>query len=93
MLDAWERFIEGGPKPHGTVPDSNFRGDGQSAAFEVRQQLVPALHTFLKNDLEADQLFPALRCHANDHQHAFSVFFHPRLQIHAVRPDIDVVSS
>jgi len=58
---------------------SNFRCDGQPAAFYVSQQLMPALRALPKADLKANQVFLALRCRADDHQHTFGILLHPGL--------------
>ena len=42
--------------------------------------------------LKADQLLLALRRRAHQHQHAFGLRLHVRLQIDAVRPDVDVMA-
>ena len=44
-------------------------------------------------DLKADQLFFAFRFRADNYQHTFGVFLHPRLKVDAIRPDIDIVTG
>jgi hypothetical protein len=39
----------------------NFRWDGQPAAFDVGQQIMPALCALPQADLEADHFFLALQ--------------------------------
>jgi hypothetical protein len=40
--------------------------------------------------LEADEFLLALGCGADQHQDAFGVLFHARLQVDAVRPHVDL---
>ena len=62
----------------------------QAARLHITEQLPPALGAFAKARLEADQLFLAFPRGADDDQHAFGLLFHSRLQINAVRPQINI---
>src|SRR6266446_1124621 len=75
-----------------TVANGNFRGDLQSALLHVDQELTPTLRALPDADLKADQLLLAFRRRADQHQHAFAVVFHARLQEDAIGPHIHVAS-
>jgi site-specific DNA recombinase len=78
------------PEAERPVAGGQLGRDRQAARLEVDQQLPPALRALAHPDLEAEQFLPALRRRPDEHQHAFSLRLHPRLQIDAVRPEIDV---
>ena len=78
------------PEAERPVAGGQLGRDGQAARLEVNQQLPPALRALAHADLEADQFLPALRRRPDQHQHALGLRLHPRLQVDAVRPDVDV---
>jgi hypothetical protein len=60
------------------------------AGLQPDQQLAPASGALTGAGLEADQLLLALGRGADDHRHALGLRLHPRLQVDAVGPDVDV---
>ena len=69
-----------------------LRRDDQAARLQIDEQLLPALPAFPHARLKADQPLRAFGRRAHQHQHAFGLWLHPRLQIDAVRPDVDVMA-
>ena len=59
-------------------------------ALQIDEQLLPALRALAHAGLKADQLLLALRRRADQHQHAFGLRLHARLQIDAVGPHIHI---
>jgi len=82
--------VERLPEAERPVAGRQLWRDGEAACLEVNQQLAPALRAFPYAHLEAKQLLLAFRCRANQHQHAFGLRLHARLQVDAVRPDVDI---
>ena len=89
---AREDLLDRLPKAESAVTNRNFRGHIQPAAFQVDEQLAPALGAFSNADLEADEFFLALRRRAEQHQHAVAMLFHAGLQVNAVGPGVDLVA-
>jgi len=63
------------PEAERAVTNGNFRGDLQPALLHVDQELTPALRALPDADLKANQFLLAFRRRADQHQHAFAVFF------------------
>src|SRR5665213_2907391 len=87
-----EDLVDRLPEAERAVANGDFWGDLQPALLHLNQQLTPALRALASANLEADKFLLALRCRADQHQHAFRVVFHPGLQVDTVRPDIHVSS-
>ncbi len=85
VTGARKDFINRLPEPKSTVPDSHFGGCSQSTGPDINEQFPPTLRTLADPDMEAKQLFPALRRRPDDHQDTFCFRFHPRLQVNPIR--------
>ena len=89
---AGEDLLDRFPKAERAVAHCNFRGNAQPTAFQVDEELAPALGAFPHANLEADELFLALGRRPEQHQHAIAMLFHAGLQVNAVGPGIDLVA-
>ena len=89
---AGEDLVERLPEAQSTIPDGQFRGNGQATGLEVDQQLAPALRALPHPDMEAEQFLLPFRRRPDDHEDAFGLRFHPGLEVDAVRPDVDVTA-
>src|SRR5258708_518914 len=92
MTRRRERLVEGLPEPERAIANGDLRRDRQAARLQIDEQLLPALPALPHARLKADQLLLALRRRPHQHQHAFGLRLHARLQIDAVRPDVDVMA-
>lgn len=73
VLRAAKCLVQCIPEPQGAIAHRDLGGDSQAPSLEIAQQFMPALRAFPKPNLKADQFLLALRCCANDHQHAFGI--------------------
>src|SRR6202048_3246436 len=73
-------LVERLPEAERTVTNGDFRSDRQPPSFHIDEKFAPALRAFPYANLEADELLLALRRGPDQHQHAFAVVFHARLQ-------------
>ncbi|MGY4286310.1 hypothetical protein ACVWXO_005530 [Bradyrhizobium sp. LM2.7] len=89
---AGKDLVERLPEAERAVANGNFRGDLQPALLHVDQELTPALRALPDADLKANQFLLAFRRRADQHQHAFAVVFHARLQEDAIGPHIHIAS-
>ena len=81
-------FFQRTPKPHGTV--SNCQpGRVHSPAFEVQQNLAPALCGLTHPVLDGQEPLLATGRYANNHKGAELVIFAAKTAVDAVCPDID----
>ena len=80
------------PETERAIADGDFRGNRQTARLQIDEQFLPALRAFPHACLKAEQLFLSLGRRADEHQHAFGLRLHARLQIDAVGPDINIAS-
>ena len=62
-------FVQRGPEPHGTVPDGQLGGI-HSPAFEVEQNLAPALRGLAHPVLDGQEPLLATGRYANNHKGA-----------------------
>src|SRR5512144_354718 len=85
-----KNLIEGFPEAERAVTDRNLWCDRKTTRLQIDKQFFPALRALAHARLEAEHLLLALRCGAYEHQHAFGLGLHARLQIDAVGPDVDV---
>ena len=92
LITGRERTVERLPETERAVADRGFRRDRQPARFQVDEQLLPTLRALAHARLKADQFLPASRRRPHQNEHAFGLRLHARLQIDAVRPDVDVVA-
>ena len=84
MPCARKDFFEGLPKSHAAVADRDLRRHGQPAAFDVDEQLTPALRALPDANLEAEKLLLAFRRGPDDDQDALGGGRHPGLAVDAV---------
>src|SRR6204780_1097081 len=92
MTRRRERLVEGLPEPERAIANGDLRRDRQAARLQGDEQLLPALRALPHARLKADQLLLAPRRRPPQPQHAFGLRLHARLQIDAVRPDVDVMA-
>jgi len=59
--------------------------DAVSCGFQIEPNLISETWP-----PEADKFLLAFGCRADQHQHAFGIVFHPRLQVDPVRPHVHV---
>ena len=90
VAGAREHLVDRLPEPQCPITDSHLRGHGQPAGLDADQQFTPALRAFADPDMEAEQFLPALGRRPDDHQDTLGLWFHPRLQIDAISPNVDV---
>src|SRR5208337_5145173 len=84
--------VEGLPEPERAIANGHLRRDDPAARLQIDEQFLPALRALPHARLKADQLLLALRRRPHQHQHALGLRLHSRLQIAAVRPDVDVMA-
>lgn len=89
---AGKDLVKSLPEAERAVTNGNFRGDLQPALLHVDQEFTPALRALPDADLKANQFLLPFRRRADQHQHAFAVVFHARLQEDAIGPHIHVAS-
>ena len=92
MTRRRQRLVEGFPKAKRAIADGQLRRDRQTSRLQIDEQFPPALRALPHACLEADQFLDALGRRADQNQHAFGLRLHARLQIDAVRPDVDVAA-
>src|SRR3954466_151986 len=78
------------PEAKRAVGNGEFGCDEQTSVLQIEQQLPPILGALSRAVGEAEQLLPALRRRADDHQDALLGVFKTGLQVNAVGPHIDV---
>ena len=87
-----EGLVESFPEAERAIADGDFRCDRQAARLQIDEQFLPTLCALPHAGPETDQLLLALGRRANQHQHAFGLWLHPRLQIDTVRPHVNVAA-
>ena len=90
MAGRWKRLVERFPEAERPVADGDLGRDRKPAGLQIDEQFLPALRALAHARRQAEQLLLALRRGADDHQYAFGLWLHPRLQINAVGPDIHI---
>jgi len=78
-------FVQSLPEAERAVAHRDVRRDRQTARLQIDKQFLPALTAFPHARLQAQKLLFALRGRTDQHQHAFGLRLHARLQIDAVR--------
>ena len=76
---AGKDLIDGLPEAERAVADGEIRRDLEATPLDVDEEFAPALRALPHPGLEADELFLALGCGADQHKHALGVVFHSRL--------------
>ena len=84
------QLLERLPEAKGAIAGRQLRRDRQAANLQIDQQFAPALRAFPHAHLQAEQLLLTLRRGADQHQHAFGLRLHARLQVDAISPNVDV---
>jgi len=87
---AGKDLIDCLPEAERAVPHGEIRRDLEPAPLDVDEELAPALRALPHAGLESDEFLPALWGGANQHEHAFGVVFHARLQVDPIRPHVHV---
>ena len=77
-------------KPSAPSATASSGATAKPSPLQIEQQLAPVLRALARAVGEADQLLPALRRRADQHEDALLLVLQPRLQIDAVGPDVDV---
>ena len=77
-------FVYGRPKPHGTVPDSQF-GRIHASTFEVKQNLAPALRGLAHPILNCQKSLLATGSYPNNNKGTELVILAPKAAVNAVR--------
>ena len=77
-------------KPSAPSAIGEFGRDDQASVLQIEQKLASILRAFARAVSEAEQLLPALRRRADDHQDALLGVFEAGLQVNAVGPHVDV---
>ncbi len=93
MPRARPRLVEGLPEPERSVTHRDLGRDREAARLDVDQELAPALGALPHSDLKAHEFLPALRCGADEDEHALGLGLHPGLEVDTVRPDIHVAAG
>lgn len=83
-----KHLAQSGPEAKRTVTDGKIRGAFKTTPFEIEEQFSPTLGAFSVAVSEASYLLTTPLVRANEDQNAL-LFVHSRLEIHAIRPDID----
>src|SRR6266487_1853321 len=78
------------PEAERAVADGEVRRDLEPTSLDVDEELTPTMRALAHAGLEADEFLLALRCRADQHEHAFGIRFHPGLQVDPVRPYVHV---
>ena len=81
------------PETQPSVGNRELRCGRQAATLQIEQQLAPVLRAFPCPIREANQLLLSFRRRTDEDEDALLLVFEPRLQIDAVRPDIDVTAG
>ena len=98
--DLAVNLMQGRPEPHCPVTDSQLGRGFQLAAFEVQEQLAPALGAFTEAVDQAWNILvaPLIHCPAmvclqtmkggpDHHQHTLAIFVHAETEADPVRPE------
>jgi hypothetical protein len=80
------------PEPHSTVANGKLGRSLQAPAFQVQEQLAPALGAFAKAVNQAQNILVAPFIRADNHQHTLTIFVHARREVDAVSPEIYIAS-
>ena len=83
-------LMQRGPEPHGTIADSQLGCGFQPPAFEVQEQLAPALGAFAKAVDQAQNIFVAPLIRPDNHQHTLAILVHAGAEVDAVGPEIHI---
>src|SRR5262249_9565645 len=78
------------PKPQRAIANGQGWPVLQAVLFEVEQEFFPGLLALPVAIPEADAVFLATGVSPNNHQQTMPRFLQPRLEVHAIDPDIDV---
>ncbi|OJI94341.1 hypothetical protein PFRI_14290 [Planktotalea frisia] len=81
-------LIHGGPEPHSTIPDSQFRYIHPST-FEGEQNFAPALDAFAHPVLNGQKTLLATGRDPNNHKGTELVILTAQTAVDTIRPDID----
>src|SRR5436309_782197 len=74
-----------------TVTDGEYRGD-HAPPLELTQDGLPAFGTFTIAVLDRQQFLIPIGAHADHHQGAEPIIIQPDIEMHAVDPDVDVLT-
>src|SRR2546426_12303038 len=77
--------------PRAPIADGQHRRP-QPPPLEIAQHRAPALRALPIAVLEADAFLGAVGAHADQEEGAQALLFHPDREVHAVRPEIDVLA-
>jgi hypothetical protein len=91
LAGGWEHVAEGRPQAQRAVPDRDHRRP-HPAAPQIPQDLRPAVGGLPLAIGHRDQLLGAVGAHAHDHQAAQASLLQPHPEVHAVRPDVHIVT-
>src|SRR2546422_86079 len=91
LCRLWPHVADGGPESQRAIPNGQYRR-AQPAPLEIPQQRAPALRALPIAVLEGDHFLGAVRAHTDQDERAQAVLFQPDAEVHAVRPEIDVVA-
>lgn len=83
-------FMERGPEPHGTIANRKLGRSLQAPAFQIQEQLAPALCAFAKAVDQTQNILVAPLIRPDDHQHALAILVHTRREVDAVCPEIHI---
>src|SRR5215471_1333431 len=81
------------PEPQRPIPNGQGGGLGESAAFEVQQELFPRLLALAVAVPESDKLFVACRISPNNDEDAMPRCLKPGLEVHPIDPAIHVLCT
>jgi hypothetical protein len=74
-----KRLVESPPKSQRAVADRDLRRDRKTTRLQIDKQFFPALRALPHARPKAEQLLLARGRRADQHQHAFGLWLHPRL--------------
>ena len=83
-------LVQGGPEPHCTITHGKLGRSLQAPAFQVQQQLAPALGAFAKAVDQAQNILVAPLIRADNHQHTLTILIETRREVDAVGPEIQI---
>jgi hypothetical protein len=86
----WPDLADRFPKPERAVGYGDLGRNRQTPALEIEQQGSPVVSALARTVGKAEQLLLALRRGADDNQDALRLVLQTRLQVDAVRPDVDI---
>ena len=89
LLRRSEHLAQGRPEAERAVADGQLGIVLQAAALEIEQHLAPALGAFAKAVGHGQQFLAAVFVRSDDHQNALFFLSHPRLEVNAIRPDVE----